>query len=175
MSVKELLIGHLVRPALRAGETMIHLDDLLHGQEEQSTPSTPIASVSRPSTGPRHACARRSRPIAGRGSCCWPTPSSAWRGQLSRRCTCPGRLPNVPIAGCSPQAACVRHFRTCWSRSGRPQTRQNPAAAHQDARKVPAPAEHSASQRSEKPPDFLTRLSPSQNQPPSGGWVALYG
>src|SRR6516165_9882065 len=40
MSVKELLIGHLVRPALRAGETMIHLDDLLHGQEEQSTPST---------------------------------------------------------------------------------------------------------------------------------------
>src|SRR5262245_36383557 len=40
MSVEELVIGHLVRPALRAGDAMIHLNDLLHGQEEQSTPST---------------------------------------------------------------------------------------------------------------------------------------
>ncbi len=60
--------------------------------------STPTASASRPSTGPRRVCGLRSRRIAGPGWWPWPTPSSAWRGGRSRMCTCRGSLPNAPIA-----------------------------------------------------------------------------
>src|ERR1700737_4877303 len=36
--MQELVIVNPVRPAARAGRAMIHLDDLLYGQEDQSTP-----------------------------------------------------------------------------------------------------------------------------------------
>jgi len=47
--MQELVIVNLVRPAARAGCAMIHLNDLLHSQEEQSAPgAAPTLSFQQP-------------------------------------------------------------------------------------------------------------------------------
>jgi hypothetical protein len=130
-----------------------------------STWSTPTHSVSRPSTGPRPTCVLRTRLISGPGWWCWPTPSCAWHAAPSPMCTCPGRLPNAPLAVCSPRPVSDRCLRSSWWSSTRRRTRQNLAVAHQDARKACARDRRCAARRSKRPPDFVTPSSPSQNRP----------
>jgi len=122
--------------------------------------STPTASASRPSTGPRPASATPSRPIAGPGWSCWRTPSSAWPASPSRTGISPGSAPSVrPVARSHPPA-CVRRFRSCWLPSTRPPTRQNPAAGRRAARSGVGPTPLHATRPSRRPPDFRTGSRP---------------
>jgi hypothetical protein len=69
--------------------------------------STPTASASKRSIGPRRASATPTRRTAGPGWCCWPTSSSAWPAAPSRIGASPGSDPSVPIAAPSPLPACA--------------------------------------------------------------------
>ena len=130
-----------VRPPLRSGA---HLPLLQADAQLDHAPRPP----------PR---AGRSLDLAGR---CWPTPSSAWPAAPSRTGTCPGSAPSVPTRRASHPPACVRRFRSFWSPSTRPPTRQNPADAHRGARSDVGPAQLHATRPSKRPPDSSTGSLP---------------
>src|SRR3954452_3238853 len=127
--------------------------------------SIPTASASRRSTGPRRASGTPSRPIAGPGWCCWPTPSSAWPAAPSPTCTCLGSDLSAPSAGRSPRLVFARGFRSSWSCWARPRTRQNPVAARPAAPRERGRDRHRAIRPSRKSPDFRTDPRPAQNTP----------
>jgi len=96
--------------------------------------STPSASSSRRSSGPRPSCALRRRPTAGPGCCWWRTSSSGWHAIMSPMCVYPGSR-HCPPNG-APLRECAAALRRCWCIWAAPSTCQNPADARAGVPKV---------------------------------------
>ena len=108
-----------------------------------------------------------SRPTAGPGWCCWPTPSCAWPARSSRTAGCPGSGPDrrrrlSPLSG-APRVSAASGAR--WARR-RP--RQNPAGARRPAQGQPlGPATRypAIKKPSKKPPPRPRRRLTRSDQP----------